>query len=358
VESEEDHPNADKPKVSVVVVSFNSERTIAKCVESVPDDCEVVLVDQSSTDQSIATALMHRPSLTLVRGGTNRGFGTGCNLGAANARGDVLIFLNPDAYFVERDSVYVLARRADAATGMIGPRIVDSHGSDQTRARNWTTARIEIAEILLPTFLHRGCLRRDIAPDEEIYRSGGVAPYIQGSCMAIRNDLFWSVGGFDERFFLYFEEEAIARKLQSIGKTVALDPTATICHDGGHSTMPFKEWSARQYYRSFAIGYTRYSAASAPRVAVVCTALALFVAAILTPLRRRIGFRADRTFSWYSQSSRGALSGLFNRLVDPSTVPGVHRVWEAVAPGQAVVGSVQYPREVAGTLEDGLGGRR
>lgn len=79
--------------LSIVVVTYNSADTIAACIRSVPDDDEVVMVDQGSSDDTIAVARRARPNAVIVRAAANRGFGAGCNLGAANASGSTVVFL-------------------------------------------------------------------------------------------------------------------------------------------------------------------------------------------------------------------------------------------------------------------------
>ena len=79
----------------MIVVAFNSESTLEECIHSIPSACELVLVDQCSTDASVCVANRIRPDIKVIKAGANRGFGAGCNLGAANATGEVLIFPEP-----------------------------------------------------------------------------------------------------------------------------------------------------------------------------------------------------------------------------------------------------------------------
>ena len=109
------------PSTSVIVVMFNSESTLDGCLNSIPSTAEVVLVDQCSNDASVSVANQIRPDAKLIKAGANRGFGAGCNLGAANATGDVLIFLNPDAS-LGRNSVEIFAEAALNEVALVGPR--------------------------------------------------------------------------------------------------------------------------------------------------------------------------------------------------------------------------------------------
>jgi GT2 family glycosyltransferase len=297
---------------------YNSASTIAACLRSVPVDCEVVLVDQCSTDSSAAVGRSARPDAAVVYAGSNRGFGAGCNLGAANATGEVLIFLNPDAMFCP-GALAALVRRVCADEALVGPRILDEHGSDQTRARHRSRPLSDLGEVFLPVTLTRRFLQRDIPPGNEVYRNGGRVPYVQGACMAVGATAFWRAGGFDERLFLYQEEEVLARRLEEIGVPVMLEPAAVVMHFGARSIAPVRDFAAGQYYRSLVLSSLTYS----PRVVAIPAALALWlvlnVMSILTPLRKVVGLRASNGCSWYRSAAAGVFAGLTGRMARPPT---------------------------------------
>jgi N-acetylglucosaminyl-diphospho-decaprenol L-rhamnosyltransferase len=301
---------------SVIVVMYNSASTIEACLRSVPDECEVVLVDQCSSDDSIDNAKSARPDATLIRAGSNRGFGAGCNLGAANATRDVLIFLNPDATLGPH-AVSRLVSRVRRENALVGPKIIDEQGRDQTRARYWSRISSDLGEVFLPTSLTRRFLNRDIPQGDTVYRSGGRVPYVQGACMAVRSDDFWVAGGFDERLFLYHEEEVVAQRLRSIGVPVYLEPAAVVTHIGARSTSQVRDFAAGQYYRSRVLCSLTYS----PKYVAIPGALALWwlltIMAILTPLRKVVGLRADKGRSWYRTAAAGVIAGLLGRTAEP-----------------------------------------
>ena len=257
-----------------------------------------------------------RRDATVISAGGNRGFGSGCNLGAANAHSDVLIFLNPDASFAE-GAVGQLVRRVRADNALVGPLIIDEHGFDQTRARFWSTPLSVLGEVCLPTRLNRLILKRDIPPWDIVYRRGGRVPYVQGTCMAVGAMNFRRAGGFDERLFLYHEEEELARRLERIAVPAVLEPNASITHLGAHSTSQVRDFAARQYYRSAVLTTMTHH----PRRVAIPTGIALWLLltmmAVLTPLRRAVGFRAEKGLSWYRSAAAGAAAGLFGRIVQP-----------------------------------------
>ncbi len=313
----EEPVSASKPSVSVIVVLFNSQATLKECLSSIPQSCEVVVVDQQSADDSIAVARQVRPDAPVIKAGANRGFAAGCNLGAANAAGDVLVFLNPDAAFLSADSVKILSESAMSDNALVGPRILNPDGHDETRARLWSTILSELGEVFLPKRFEVGPFRRDIPPDDRVYRTGGEVPYIQGSCMVITADNFWRVNGLDERLFLYREEEILALRLQEIGVKTLLEPRAMISHIGAKSTSQLGEFSVANYYRSEAMFFaTRYSKPVAA-AAVIALWTILMVMAVSAPARSIIGLRADKRYRWYRAAASGVVSGWRRQIVEP-----------------------------------------
>jgi N-acetylglucosaminyl-diphospho-decaprenol L-rhamnosyltransferase len=301
------------PTTSVIVVMFNSESTLDACLSSIPSTSEVVLVDNASTDASASMAVQIRPDAKLIRAGANRGFPAGNNLGAANATGEVLIFLNPDASF-DRDGVRILADTVVNKGAMVGPRILDSAGNEATRARYWSRVWSDLAEIFFPTRLVKSRLPRsigrDMPPDQEVYRSGGQVPYVQGCCIALSAEHFWRIGGWDERMFLYHEEEALARSLEMVGVPVILEPRAIVSHIGGVSSSQYPDFSAHQYFRSKALVYRGHYSTPVTLVAGIAFWSVLQAMAVLTPIRKLIGLRADRERSWYRAAATGVISGI------------------------------------------------
>jgi len=292
---------------------FNSESTLDACLSSIPSTSEVVLVDNASTDASASMAVQIRPDAKLIRAGANRGFPAGNNLGAANATGEVLIFLNPDASF-DRDGVRILADTVVNKGAMVGPRILDSAGNEATRARYWSRVWSDLAEIFFPTRLVKSRLPRsigrDMSPDQEVYRSGGPVPYVQGCCIALSAEHFWRIGGWDERMFLYHEEEALARSLEMVGVPVILEPRAIVSHIGGVSSSQYPDFSAHQYFRSKALVYRGHYSTPVTLVAGIAFWSVLQAMAVLTPIRKLIGLRADRERSWYRAAASGVISGI------------------------------------------------
>lgn len=301
-------------RVSVVVVLHNSRETLADCLASIPGRAEAIVVDNASSDDGAALAQELLPGAVVVRSQQNLGFGGGCNLGLREATGDVVLFLNPDA-ILTAEAVDRLVEALDAeGVGMAGPAIVTPAGAVEHSCRRWTTAWHPLIEHL--PFAHRwspASLRRDLPADCEIYRLGGRVAYVQGACMALRTETLRAIGGFDEDFFLYGEEESIALRLRPLQRFCVYVPEAQALHVGGTSTQHIGTGQSFHLWRSNVLLLRKRGSAARAKLDLLVTAAALAFAlpgaAARTLLRRSSGLQFG---SW-----RAAVAGAFSGARDP-----------------------------------------
>lgn len=218
-------------RASVIVVAYNSRAYLARCIESVlselaPDD-ELIVVDNGSTDGSADLALRY-PRVRLLRG-TNIGYAAGNNRGAAHARGDVLVFLNPDTALHSGALGALLApyeQRADAVlttaclVHMGQPEIVNSCGNTM----HYTGL----------TYC-RGAGRPRAAYDEP-----AEVDAVSGAAFAISRAAFEELGGFDESFFMYVEDTDLSWRARLAGCRCLYVAGAVVEHDYRPSYTPAK----------------------------------------------------------------------------------------------------------------------
>lgn len=303
--------------VSIVIVSFNSEDTLGAALSSVPDGLEAVVVEQSPVGTAAAIAQSVRPTTRVIRSGANRGFGAGCNLGAANVSGDVVVFLNPDAC-LERGSFDELAQAVrDRGGAIVGPALLDEDGRDISEARPWTTPARRTVDLLLPKRLQPAKWALDVHPEDVLYRDGGSVDYVQGACLAVGRDAFFRAGGFDESFFLYGEEEFLARRLVEQGLHCYFLPSVVVRHVGQTSTSSVAGFATQQLFRSTVRGFRMHQGPFAAVRGALAVWLALAVLAVTTPIREVVGFRRGQGVRWCLDAMKGAWSGLSNKRVDP-----------------------------------------
>lgn len=296
----------------MVIVAFNSALTLGACLASVPADCEVVIVDQQSLDTSVELARGIRPDATIIRNPVNTGYSAGCNLGARHARGETLVFLNPDAAFLAMGDPHVLAASVETRKALVGPVVRDLRQADVTIVKKWTTTVRETSVLLSPRRLRLGF--KHLADDE----------YVSGPCLAVNASHFQAVGGFDERYFLYREEETLARRLKEIGVTSFLDPRVTVLHVGGASTSQVPEFAYRQWVRSEVLFYATHL--PKPAAALVTLALVgrLLASSVVAPLVRVFGVRRGHPSRWYARALREVPRGWRAQSVTPPAPKADH----------------------------------
>lgn len=161
------------------------------------------------------------PRLEIVRNAAPKGFGANHNAAFRRARGEYFCVLNPDIRMAQ-DPYPALATAARAPqVALAAPRIVDAGGAVEDSARRFPTP----ASLLKKLF---GLAPRLDYPPGEPPRS---PDWVAGMFMLFRREAFEKAGGFDERFFLYYEDVDICRRLRRLGLEVRLVPQATVMHE-------------------------------------------------------------------------------------------------------------------------------
>lgn len=225
---------------SVVVVSHNGKSFTLDCVRSLQaqsygEILEVIVVDNASSDGSVEAIRSNCAGVRLIALPTNRGFGSANNRGAAEAKGEFLFFLNNDTT-MRGDSITALATflRTRPAAAVVGPRLRNPDGTIQVSAGDfpgiggeWRSRREQrMMRSRNPTSL--ALLERRFARAMKV-------DWVTGAAMMVRRDAFESVGGFDEEFFMYFEDADLCRRLSGAGYQVWHLPDVSITHYGGAS---------------------------------------------------------------------------------------------------------------------------
>jgi GT2 family glycosyltransferase len=219
----------------------------------------IVVVDNASTDGSL-DALPASPALTVIRNAENRGFAAACNQGAAGAEADFLLFLNPDTRLMpgalERPAAYLLAPE-NAGVGIVGIQLIDEMGHV---ARN--TARMPTAWSMIGASIGLDRLMPSVFPPHFAtdwpHDETRAVDQVMGAFMLMRCPLFKALGGFDERFFVYFEDLDLAQRARQRGFASVYLATAQAFHRGQGTTASAIDKRTYQFARSrilFALKY-------------------------------------------------------------------------------------------------------
>lgn len=230
------------PAWAAVVVNYEAGPSLRACVESLlADDSaggppEVVVVDNGSTDGSVAALLAAFPDVTVLTPGANLGYARAANLGTAATRAPVVAVLNPDAE-VERGTAAALleAMRASDRLGAVGPKLYNADGTRYPSARATPSLTDAIGHALLGGIapgnrFTRAYRQFDVDPD-----LGRPVEWISGAAVWLRRDALDRIGGWDERFFLFFEDVDLCRRLADDGWIVAYEPSGHVVHTVGES---------------------------------------------------------------------------------------------------------------------------
>lgn len=204
--------------VTIVTVSYKSDAVLPAMLASVPDGVRVIVVDNAAQDGSALQDLAQAHGASLIALDANKGFGVACNIGAAEARTDFVLFLNPDSVLGEGalEALIAAAVRHPQA-GAFNPRITHENGSVHFKRRS----------NLLP--------RRDWLPRRWPEIEGEV-PVLVGSAIFISRCNFEAVGGFDPLIFLYYEDDDLSLRLRTTCGPLIFVPSAQVMHMGGASS--------------------------------------------------------------------------------------------------------------------------
>ncbi|MEU6138423.1 glycosyltransferase [Nocardioides sp. NPDC047086] len=217
---------SDLSRLAVVVVSFGDPALLERHTTQVAAElrpARIVVVDNHSTDanRDAVRALCEREGWTGVFPGTNTGFGAGCNLGASAALAEgaeVLLFLNPDATIDAESAVRLMAAVEAEPLLLAGPRVLGPDGV--------------VASAGLDLDLETGAMR----PWRRRGKHAGaetLLPWVTGACFAVTSELWERLSGFDERYFLYWEDVDLCARVQALGGRVSVVEEATAIHSGG-----------------------------------------------------------------------------------------------------------------------------
>jgi GT2 family glycosyltransferase len=255
-----------KPDAAIVIVSYRSGEAARTCLDAAIADLgsvrwEAVVVDNASDGNGLAAASL-LPNVRLVANPINVGFGAAVNQAARATSAPLLWLLNPDCV-VQPDAFAALRRvlEGDPRCAIAAPRLMNVDGTVQESARGEPRALTGLFgrnTWLTRYFPSSRIVRRNLRA-AELVASGAESATIDwamGAAMLVRREAFDEVGGFDERFFLYWEDADLCRRLRDRGWTVRYVPGSRVTHAGGASAKTDPALAARAFHRSAYLYYS------------------------------------------------------------------------------------------------------
>ncbi|HEX6463670.1 MAG TPA: glycosyltransferase family 2 protein [Vicinamibacterales bacterium] len=252
--------------VLVIVVNYNTGKLARRCLESVGLDLadvewQGVVVDNASMDGSVPL-LQGIPRICVIANERNVGFGGAVNQAAgqrSEARGqrpELLWVLNPDCE-VQPGAFKALVEALDAhpETAIAAPRLLNADGSVQASARgepNAWTGLFGRHSLLTRIFPSSHAARRNLRAQDlvDAQLESAEVDWVMAASILIRRKAFDEVGGFDERYFLYWEDADLCRRLRDRGWTTRYVPGAIVEHPGGASAATDAAFATREFHRS------------------------------------------------------------------------------------------------------------
>jgi GT2 family glycosyltransferase len=256
-------PASPVPRVTAVVVSYNTREDLRRCLASLRAHsgipCQVVVVDNASTDGSADLVEKEFPEARVIRNRENVGFSRANNQGLREAAGAYALILNSDAELTP-GALPALVARLDARPrlGAAGPRTLSPDGTVQV---SFGPALTPLAEWRQRNLV-RGVKTREPAALKEAQARAGVEhepDWLSGSCLLARKDALDAVGGFDEGFFLYEEDVDLCLRLRRAGWGVLFTPAAEVVHHLGRSMQTDPARARLEYHRSHLRFYRKHN---------------------------------------------------------------------------------------------------
>ncbi len=241
--------------ISIIIVNHNGMEHTRACLQSLIlhshlNNCEIILVDNNSTDGSAELIRKEFPQVTILSQQNNYGFGRANNLGASASTGDYLFFVNNDTLFIE-DLATPLSRflQEHPSCGAIGPLLLNadhtyqhSHGYFPSIFNEWKVQQDARRIKTVPT---------DLSPK--------AVDWISFAAVMIPRKVFEHISGFDERYFMYFEDADVCKRLKQKGYTTIYYPRYSLIHIGGSSWSENNAGTIRyEYRRSQLLYYSKH----------------------------------------------------------------------------------------------------
>lgn len=234
---------AARPAVRVVSIVFHPGPELTDFTRSLAEattaDVELVLVD-NGTDPEVADRVAAEAGGRVVRTGENLGYGGGANAGARGATQPFLVVANPDVVW-EPGSLDALLAAAERhpAVGAFGPALLNEDGTVYPSARELPSLTQGVGHALLGKVWPHNPWTVRYQRRQETAGQERVAGWLSGACLLLRREAFEAVGGFDEDYFMFFEDVDLGERLPKAGWANLYVPSARVTHVGGVS------WKAR-----------------------------------------------------------------------------------------------------------------
>lgn len=249
--------------VSVIIIQHNNSRLTKNAIESFlnyhKNNFEIILVDNNSTEAGAVEFIKEFPELKLISCEKNIGFGAANNMAAQISIGDILLFLNNDV-IITSEFIKKIENEfhADSSIGIIGPQILNTDKTLQLSCGMLPSIFVEFSDKLLYPAVDKknkiaiNYINKRFSKKEE-------TEWVTGAALFITKKLFEELNGFDESFFMYFEDKDLCARAIDRGKRVIYFPESSLIHlRGGSFKGPNENFLLRKYRESQTLYYQKH----------------------------------------------------------------------------------------------------
>lgn len=269
--------------VDIVIVNWNTGNLLKNCLNSILNSKNqyinsVVVVDNGSTDDSLNKIDIDLQRFKIVKEKVNHGFAKACNIGANLCKSRYILFLNPDTEVNENSisaAIEHMEKDSSSNIGICGIQLIDHNGITVSCSRFPSPSRIFFNSIGLTRIIPiLGSPMKDFSHD-----STKEVDQVMGAFFMIKKELFNLCNGFDERFFVYYEEVDLSKRINQLGYSSIFLPHSNAYHLGGGASRNVK---ARRLFYSLRSKYL-YSDKHFDRIGRLVVITSIF---LLEPISR------------------------------------------------------------------------
>lgn len=257
-------------QLSIIIVSWNVKPLLQRCLQSIYQytnslTFEIFVVDNASTDGSADMVTQHFPKVKLIRNPINKGFGAANNQALQQATGEQILFLNDDTEISDNifKILYDKMQSLPKTIGMIGCQLRNSNGSVQASVRSFPTVWDQSVILLKLHHLWPSLIKQYVCSTFDYSREQTV-DQVMGAFMWTRADIMKQIHGFDERYFVWFEEVDMQKKLHNLGYNILYTPLVHCRHVKGQSFKQVRKPNAQAMFnRSMRYYFRKHHSAAA-----------------------------------------------------------------------------------------------
>jgi len=224
-----------KNKLSIIIPTWNTAAITLKCIQSIkkylppsgqPPNPQIIVVDNASTDNTLA--LLQKENITLIKNSKNLGFAKACNIGAKKAIGDYLLFLNSDMELPNHKLIDMLKfLQKNPRIGAIGPQFLNCDKTIQDS--------VFPPQTLINAFKKFWLNQKTYSKYTPKRKKPSAVWAVSGGAILIKKKLFEKIGGWNEKYLMYFEDLDLCRALHRHHKQIYYYPPSKIIHRHGAS---------------------------------------------------------------------------------------------------------------------------